>query len=170
MYNNHHITWIFMKDLPKTQIYERAGIVSIEEVLHYIWKNMDDPKKSGKVLISEHLVNVQSVRLRTFALTGLKCACCDLSGQFFAIERNNNQPGYHLNLWAINANNEEILMTHDHKQARALGGDDTTANTETMCGPCNWEKGKLEHTLKNNPEDKNCSNELNNFKKNKLKI
>lgn len=158
-----------MTTIFKSPPYDRVGIVSVEEVLTHIWNNMNEPKNTGRVMIQNYSLNVQSIRLRTFALTGIICSCCKMEGKFFAIEANINKKNYHLNLWSVNEKNEEILMTHDHKKARGLGGQDIHDNTETMCGPCNWEKGQLEHKLKNNPQDDITYDQLNNFKQNKFR-
>lgn len=66
---------------------------------------------------------------------------CGRVGTHFAIERGTGQQTYHLNLWAIDEQGDEYLMTHDHILARSLGGADNISNTQTMCSPCNAEKG-----------------------------
>lgn len=132
----------------KPQIYERAGILSLEEVLPIIKKYMEFNGKH-KIQIKDYFVNVQSLRLRTFAKTGVQCPCCDNKASFFAVERNLGATGgYHLNLYGINKDDKEILFTHDHIIARSLGGEDNIENARTMCGPCNWEKGRIEQQIK----------------------
>src|ERR1035437_5984742 len=54
---------------------------------------------------------------------------------------------YHLNMWGVDDQNEEVLFTHDHTHARGLGGRDILDNSETMCCFCNWEKGVQEQIL-----------------------
>jgi hypothetical protein len=81
-------------------------------------------------------------------MTGTVCHACGLEATHFELNRDiggeaRNSP-YHLNLWGVNANGHPVLFTHDHKLARSLGGKDNLTNTETMCGPCNWAKGKAE--------------------------
>jgi hypothetical protein len=101
--------------------------------------------KGERVFVKDQLVRVTSLRLRTFARKGIKCACCGLEGKYFAIERSPNSTGpYHLNLWALDKKGREIIMTHDHIVARALGGGNTLSECQTMCGPCNWKKGQKE--------------------------
>lgn len=138
--------------------YDRLAKVSVEEVLPHIIANLHNREKV-KVEFAGVKVNVQSVRLRTFATQSIDCACCAVKGAFFAIERSVSKDGkpagnYHLNLWGLNDFDEEILMTHDHKLARSLGGKDKLENTETMCGPCNWKKGGLEHKMGYSPDFK----------------
>jgi len=46
-----------------------------------------------------------------------------------------------MNLYAINAAGEEVLMTKDHILPRVLGGKDHIDNYQPMCQVCNSEKG-----------------------------
>lgn len=95
--------------------------------------------------------NVSSLRLRTFCrdagLGRLRCAECGLDARFFAVEsfaRNTDNKSVHANLYGVKDDGAEVLFTHDHILARGLGGADTLANSQTMCGPCNWAKGTRE--------------------------
>ena len=52
---------------------------------------------------------------------------------------------YHLNLYAVDNNGDEILMTKDHILPHSKGGADDINNYQTMCKLCNEAKGnKLE--------------------------
>jgi hypothetical protein len=161
----------------KKQQYERIGILTLDDVFPHIEAQLQIYKKS-KVQIKDFFLNVQSLRLKTFYNCGLDCPCCENKASFFAVERavGNTMHGYHLNLYGYGKNNEEILFTHDHILARALGGADNLSNTQTMCGECNWAKGKLEYLLKNttNPIEeaylKNKIEKYNIIKKNKFLI
>lgn len=131
-----------------TQQYERIGTLALEEVFPFIDKHINDIGKF-RVDIKGYSVKVLSLRLRTFLKNGVQCPCCSNKGSFFAVEKTlGNKGGYHLNLYGYDQNNEEVLFTHDHIQARALGGADDLSNSRTMCGPCNWEKGRIEGQLK----------------------
>lgn len=136
------------------QKYDRIGTLSLDEVFPHIKKHFNEQVKR-RVKIKEFFVNVQSLRLRTFLKKGTKCPCCGVTANFFAIERTQgNQGGFHLNLYGINSHNEEVLFTHDHIIARSHGGEDNIENSRTMCGPCNWKKGKIESLLlKSIPEE-----------------
>lgn len=127
-------------------VYDRVGKASIETVIRQVLDNMESPTKSNhRVLVDGEMVKITSLRLRTFATKGVVCAECGISGSFFAVERGPKNTGpYHLNLWAVNEDGEEILMTHDHILARSLNGKDDLSNCQTMCGPCNWKKGQQE--------------------------
>lgn len=151
----------------KSQEYERVALLPITEVLPHILNNINNTKKA-KVLFQGYLVNVTSTRLKTFALTGIDCHCCGIQSAYFAIERSKGTSGgYHLNLWAKDKDGNEILMTHDHITARSMGGLDDNTNTETLCGPCNWSKGTLEHAFSKNPNE-NILKEIQNFKLNNV--
>lgn len=103
--------------------------------------------ETPKVLINGELVNAKSLRLKTFYHHGTKCVKCKLQASFFALERNQTEETYHMNMWGVNSTGEEILFTHDHTLARSLGGKDNINNTKTMCYTCNQEKAVLEREL-----------------------
>ena len=137
--------------------YVRHSVVSIQAVFEAIAvaresfsQSLRMPKKH-RVEINDEMVNIFSTRLKTFYEHGTECSKCGLSASFFAIERNltdekNNAP-YHLNLYGVK-DGEEILFTHDHTLARALGGaPHSMDNTSTMCQPCNTEKSIGEQKL-----------------------
>jgi hypothetical protein len=133
--------------------YDRFSIVPVEVIMPMIHEAMDLPEKHKRreVYLGQS-AHVTSLRLRTFALRGLTCVSCGLTATFFALERGmrKKQPikePYHLNLWGIAPDGEEILFTHDHVLARGLGGADSISNTQTMCSPCNAIKGEKEKIL-----------------------
>jgi hypothetical protein len=133
----------------KTQSYERIAVASLEDVLPLIGEALDAPQKKDRVNVAGVMVHVTSLRLRTFFKSGTYCHHCGLQAKYFAVERtpdkNSTDKPYHLNLWGEDANGEPVLFTHDHIVARALGGaPNSLENTQTSCGPCNWEKGLLE--------------------------
>lgn len=134
----------------RTPTYVRHSIVPIPDVVAAVL-SVDRHHKKMKGEFNGQTVGISSLRLRTFASHGTTCVHCGLEGAHFAIERNladekNNAP-YHLNLYGINEKGEEVLFTHDHILARALGGKDVIDNTQTMCCFCNWTKGDDERIL-----------------------
>lgn len=120
--------------------YQRAGIVPVEAVLG---EELGDFKK----MFRGHSIKMDSLRYRTFKTHGCTCVTCGVKGTYFAIERSINrfmQPTtetYHLNLWGIDANGNEVLFTKDHILPKSLGGPDRIENMQTMCTVCNLEKG-----------------------------
>lgn len=123
--------------------YIRHSIADTDLVLLAI-NNYNHNNGPKSVMINGVLVNVKSLRLNTFATKGLVCAHCGIIGSIFALERIESQPKYHLNLWAIDSNNKEVLMTHDHIISRGNGGLDAISNVQTMCSPCNFKKSLTE--------------------------
>jgi hypothetical protein len=77
---------------------------------------------------------------------GIKCKGCGMKATHFAVEdfRGSNQRVPHANLYGMDRDGTEVLFTHDHKLARALGGDDNLNNTQVMCSPCNTKKSIVE--------------------------
>lgn len=128
------------------QKYIRGGVASIEEVLPQIV--VSNKKSDVRVLIKGEMVKVGSLRLQTFAKHGTTCSACGLKATHFALEKNaETYLYYHLNLYGVNSEGEEVLFTHDHTLARCLGGKDNIENTTTMCSPCNSAKAVIEHNL-----------------------
>ena len=120
----------------KTMVYARKGIVSIEDFLKI------SANKKEAVFLDE-TVKVSSHRMKVFKRSTV-CSACELQGSFLALERHTYEGAplkYHLNLYGINAEGEEVLFTRDHTKPLARGGTNTLANSTTMCGPCNWDKG-----------------------------
>lgn len=124
--------------------YNRAGLVAIEDVLPLI---LD--KSVEKAEFHGYKVNVTSLRLQTFAIKGLECSCCGLKATHFAVEEQQGQNNWHLNLWADRSHlgKDEMLITHDHTLARGLGGADHIDNCTTMCRKCNHQKS-IDETIK----------------------
>jgi hypothetical protein len=94
-------------------------------------------------------VGCTSLRLKTFAHGAKKdnekiiCVGCGLEATHFAVESSPGQNHTHMNLYGlkkVNEKFEEILFTHDHIRARALGGADNLSNLQVMCAPCNSKK------------------------------
>jgi len=129
--------------------YIRHGICTTEEILPLVKEHYG--KNLPKPIFHGHPVGVSSLRMKTFQHDGLVCRRCGLVAKFFAVEDfyNAKAPQPHLNLYGVNADGEEVLFTHDHILARALGGADNLSNVQTMCSPCNNKKAQGE-----NPQNK----------------
>ena len=135
-----------LKDFNPTKLI-RKSTYSIEEVRD---KTKDvlfrKSKKSSKIDFDGDLIRGNSQRYQTFFTKGCKCIKCGIEGKYFAKERYVDQSTYHLNLYAVNDNGEEVLMTKDHIIPRSKGGIDDINNYQTMCKLCNEAKGnKLEN-------------------------
>lgn len=143
------------------QKYDRWGVVAIEPVLEAIRaylafkQGLRSTPAPGVIELLGKPVRITSLRLQTFALHPPVCAepTCGCKATHFALERTftgNGTPSgvrYHLNLYGRDSKGQEVLFTHDHTLARALGGLDDLSNTKPMCSPCNLAKSKGEHAL-----------------------
>lgn len=125
---------------------ERCSVLAIDEVLPFIGWTTDTGYYSKKLrhTFHGHGVKIGSLRLHTFKEHGLECVNCGIKGAFFALERTNKKYPWNLELYAIDSNGEEVLMTKDHIKPKSKGGKDHISNTQTMCTSCNMKKGNKE--------------------------
>jgi len=97
--------------------------------------------KGNTCKLMEFDVGLGSQRLLTFK-SSIICASCGKVSQFFALEKQKqeikNKP--HLNLYAIDDEGNEVLMTKDHIIPRSAGGSNSLSNLQTMCHSCNIQK------------------------------
>lgn len=64
--------------------------------------------------------------------------------KFFGVKRkikHSDEQRPHLNLWAVDASNNLVMMTQDHILPRSRGGSNGSHNLQTMCTFCNSAKG-----------------------------
>lgn len=123
------MTWFLEKK--KMKVYK---LFSIEEI-RTAWKTGDERiHVEGKFT-----ANLKSQRLELFFKKGLKCVHCGIEGAYFSAEKAlyGQDKNPHLNLYSA----EGILMTKDHIVSKSKGGKNHLSNYQTMCGPCNWNKG-----------------------------
>lgn len=86
---------------------------------------------------------MNSLRYWLFKEKGTKCVCCGLEGKFFAVESSHGSNQWHLNLYAVDKNGNEILMTKDHimPQSKCKTDDKFSLdNLQPMCTICNGKK------------------------------
>lgn len=97
-----------------------------------------------RTVFGVEVVKLQSKRLRCFATKGVVCNWCLLKGERFFLEKHLvGDLKYHLSLYGLNKNGDEVLMTRDHIVALADGGSDTLENSQPMCAPCNFAKASV---------------------------
>jgi len=113
----------------------------IEEVLSKIKPNVR--KKESLVEFDGDRIKMNSHRYHLFATKGVRCVKCGLVGKFFAKEKTLPDERPHFNLYAVDENGNEVLMTKDHIIPKSRGGTNHISNYQTMCGPCNQAKGNL---------------------------
>jgi len=131
--------------------YQRLGTVGLDTILELVGQ------PEGYATVLGQRVKVHGLRLETFKSHPRCCSepNCSLTFSHFAVERSLGRNGaapadnrsYHLNLYAVDATGQEVLFTHDHTLARALGGRDDASNTTPMCAPHNAKKGVAEYLL-----------------------
>ena len=94
--------------------YHRHKLYPIDEVLDYVVPTTAKDQDSIREYDSRK-VKMNSERYQVFA-KNLKCCKCGIEGKFFALEKNKTQKSnfWHFNLYALDEENNEILMTKDH--------------------------------------------------------
>jgi len=134
--------------------YTRFGVFSINDVLDQVEIEEPIQLKTSIKKNPHHYhefngfqVKVHSKRLMCYKKYGTKCAKCGMEGFFFALERHSKNAGErpHMNLYAIDKNGYECMITLDHIIPKSKGGKDESDNFQPLCCHCNFRKGdKLE--------------------------
>lgn len=134
--------------------FERKESYEINEVLNYLPNPNYFPKgfklKKIKKDYDGDMIKMGSDRYYTFKKS-LCCAFCGIEGVIFHKERHLNKKGipcsesFHFNLYAIDDNGNEILMTKDHIRAKARGGKDELSNYQSACSLCNEKKSATDN-------------------------
>lgn len=136
----HYITKVDIR-LTESSL-ERKSTHSIEEVREVVKDVLFYKDKSyAKVELDGDIIKGNSQRYQTFFTKGTKCVCCGIEGKYFAKEKVSRDKSYHLNLYAIDKNGKEVLMTKDHILPKSKGGQDHVDNYQPMCVRCNKAKG-----------------------------
>ena len=113
---------------------------SIEEVYAAVSSTMFNKRKT-RIMFQGDEIKTTSQRYQLFFTKGMRCVNCGIEGRFFAKEKTLNDQRYHLNLYAVNAIGQEVLMTKDHIIPKSKGGKNKLENYQTMCMVCNAKKG-----------------------------
>lgn len=100
---------------------------SYEEIISYI----PEKPNNSKIIIDNYTFKTGSDRLVLFKKNN-KCVCCNLIGNKFLLQIEDNHYSPHLNLY-----NDDILFTKDHILPKKLGGKDHISNYQTLCLVCN---------------------------------
>lgn len=92
-----------------------------------------------------HKVRMNSLRYQNFKEHGVECVRCGLRGRYFCLEKHGlhaNCEGntWHFNLYALNQDGHEVLMTKDHIIPKSAGGSNNIDNLQPMCYKCNGRK------------------------------
>lgn len=134
------------KKAPKTYTdrYLRDRKYSIAEVRH-LWEVARSSGVERLVLEGDISVTMQGDRYDNFFLHGTKCVSCGLEGKYFWLETpksakdRDNQ--WHFNLYGVDENGNERMLTKDHIVPKSRGGKNWIGNYQTMCERCNLLKG-----------------------------
>ena len=130
-----------LKNFDPNQL-ERKEIYSIEEVEEKVKDVLFEKKRNlSKVDFDGDMIKGNSQRYQTFFTKGCRCVKCGIEGKYFVKEKHLKDISFHLNLYAIDENEKEILMTKDHIIPKSKGGANDISNYQTMCKKCNEAKG-----------------------------
>ena len=129
----------------KKSVYVRFSVHTLREILPLIASSRD----SGFYYLHGRLVGVSSIRLRTYTHDCTTCHHCGLEATHFAVERQKNDPGFHLNIYGLNDNGHEVMFTSDHIVPKSRGGSKSSLeNRQCLCTKCNQRKSnKTEEEL-----------------------
>lgn len=120
----------------KHQQLSRLRTYDLKEVLPHIGETYHtfDGKK----------IRMRSEKYRVFQNKGTNCYGCGMKGVFFALERLPEINKYHFNLYAIDKEGDEVLMTIDHIHPKSKGGPSSLENFQPLCKVCNERKADRE--------------------------
>lgn len=100
----------------------------------------DKDHRKEKIDFYGDMIKANSQRYQTFYYKGCTCVKCGLKASYFEKNKMSDQKSFHLNLYGIDENGEEILFTKDHILPKSKGGKDHLTNFQTMCTKCNEDK------------------------------
>lgn len=90
-------------------------------------------------------ISMKSLRYKVFKEKGTECVSCGLKGLYFAKERSINARRYHFNLYGVDANGNEVMLTKDRISPKAKGGTDEASNFQPLCRACNEKRVQSNH-------------------------
>lgn len=96
-----------------------------------------------ELTFNDKKITTDSERYKNFKANGYTCVECGLTAEYGAIETNGSETTFHLNLYGINENNEEVMLTKDHIFPKSKGGVDCITNYQVMCEHCNEKKSNI---------------------------
>ena len=132
---------MIINDTIKTQsgLVYRKGIYPIDETFSILG---DAIYSRRKTFIDFHGTEIKanSQRYVVFKEKGCTCVKCGLTASYFALEKHEKQDRFHLNLYGVNEQGQEILFTKGHIQPKSKDGASTYGNYQTMCFICNNDK------------------------------
>lgn len=127
------------------ETYEVVGRYTIDQILPLLslqippkWPSKTFKRNSIRTIDGYEFKNY-SWRYLNMIINGAVCVKCGVEGVEFRLERDTmgTAKGHHFNLYT----KDGIMITKDHIIPKSKGGLDSLENFQTMCSPCNWEKG-----------------------------
>ena len=106
---------------------ETIKLLTIKEVEKFACKKRDGMKSLYR-------------RRKIFKRDNYTCMKCGVRGCYWALEMYKDGR-IELQLYAINTDGKEVLMTIDHIKPVSKGGTDGLKNHQSMCHTCNNKKG-----------------------------
>ena len=130
-------------DRVRLQTYPVSEIFDFIDAKLAVGLTASDLGKFQRVSLKWYYTDAKGLRMSVrraivFHQKGVDCKC-GMHGQFFALERSSDN-SLHLDLYAIDDVNDEVLMTIDHINPKSKGGLDNLDNYATLCWPCNFTK------------------------------
>ena len=128
--------------IPEVESILKERVVNNLDAKKHNKKGRDGYDSIRETEIAGEKIFTFSDRYKVFFTKGYKCVKCGIEGSYFALEKNIPEDGrYHLNLYALDKDGNEVLMTKDHIIPHSKGGKSTLENYQTMCTICNCKKG-----------------------------
>lgn len=127
-------------------------ILSVNEFLRlgqYDWNDVMSimAQHDDSATIDGHTVRLNKLKYHTFIRDYYEgrfcCSSCGAQPTHAVVFGTRHSPEKFINFFTLE-NNREVLFTHDHTLARALGGKNELSNTTTMCETCNGQKSVFE--------------------------
>lgn len=117
--------------------YDRFAKFAIEDVLPFI----PEDRHTFSYLIGGEPVE-KDVRMGGYRMSlwlrGTDCVCCGLKGTHIWLEQNTSgvRPA-HFNLYGLDNDKNEVMLTTDHILAKSKGGKNDPDNLQLLCSRCN---------------------------------
>lgn len=125
-----------MKRKERFRLLRKPKQYSIADVLQHVEANTN--KKTGpQIDFDGDTIRMGSQRYQVFKYKGTRCVGCGVQGRYFFKEKHYPSSCWHFNLYAVDGDGNEVLMTKDHIVPKARGGRDILDNYQPMCAQCN---------------------------------
>lgn len=122
--------------------YERKEVYGIDEVLS---KRLSPELEKGsetEVEFDGDRMYMNSLRYEVFDVKGTACCSCGVEGRYFAKERDKKAKRYHFNLYGVDDNGKEVMLTKARIVPKNNDVVDSVENYQTMCRACHHKKAK----------------------------